>query len=153
MITNLGWVAVYSPSIRPFKPVGHIIKQYYEVDGIEFETPISSLGAWFNYKLDRNMPVLFLVGRNGVNLLNGDICLEGSWKPAMPGMLPKKLIYYRVMRATLNGGIGRQCWHYIGYECDDHALKIRIPDDTGTPSVELDQIAANSAKPQGVRIG
>jgi hypothetical protein len=157
MRTRLGWVAKYAD--------GRIIKQYPSLRDLMFrgaekyidaqglETPIATLGAWDNYKLDRGLPVTFMVGWSGVNLVNGALCLEGKWKPAMPGTLPKKLIYYRVMRATMNGGAGTQCWHYVGYECNDHAIKVCIPDDGSKPSVEIDQVAADSAKPQGVKIG
>ena len=157
MKTRLGWVAKYAG--------GRIIKQYPSLKDILFhgaekyidakgeEAPIAVMGDWSNYKLDRNLPSTFMVGWTGVNLANGAICLEGKWNPAMPGTLPKKLIYYRVMRATLNGGTRQQCWHYVGYECSDHAIKLCIPDNGSKPSVELDQVATDSAKNHGVRIG
>jgi hypothetical protein len=157
MRTKLGWVAKYTD--------GRIIKQYPSIKDILFhgaekyvdangeETPIKALGDWNNYKLDRGLPVTFMVGWSGVNLVNGALCIEGKWKPAMAGVMPKKLIYYRVMRATMNGGAGTQCWHYVGYECNDHAIKVCIPDDGSKPSVEIDQVAADSAKAQGVKIG
>jgi len=156
MRTNLGWAAKYAD--------GRVIKEYPNLKDILFkggekyvdkdgETPIATLGAWSGYKLDAGMPVTFMVGWNGVNLVNGSICLEGKWKPAMPGIMPKKLIYYRVMKAILNGGVGVQCCHYVGYECSDHAIKVCVPDDGSKPSVEIDQAAADSAKSQGVKIG
>jgi hypothetical protein len=157
MKTKMGWVAKYTD--------GRVIKQHPGFTDILFhgaekyidakgeEAPIAVLGTWNNYKLDRGLPETFMVGKSGVNLVNGAICLEGEWKPAMPGVMPKKLIYYRVMRASMNGGTGLQCWHYIGYECNDHAIKICIPDDGSKPSMEIDQLAADSARPQGVKIG
>jgi hypothetical protein len=156
MRTKLGWVAKYAD--------GRVIKQYPTLRDVLFrgaekyvdndcETPIAFLGAWSNYKLDQNLPLTFMVGNNGVNLVNGNICLEGKWKPAMFNTRPKKLIYYRVMRASINGGAASQCCHYVGYECSDHAIKICIPDDGSKPSVEIDQVAADSAKLQGVKVG
>lgn len=141
MKTNLGWIAVYPSSVRPFHPLGRLVRQYSVVDNEPVETPIASLGAWLDYKLDQNLPLLFMLDnkRVGINLVDGSICIDGKWMPAMPGTRPMKLIYYRVHRASANGGVGMQVWHHIGYECHDHRLIIQAPDDGNKPTIKIER--------------
>ena len=135
METKLGWYAVFID--------GRTVSQYPK-KGVE--TPIAFLGKWDNFRLSlnsletgSNLIKKFMVGKSGVNAVDGSLCLAGKWYPAMPGTIPMKLIYYRKMSASLNGGAGIHCQHYVGYEQDTSEGKITIqlcvPDDGGKPSV------------------
>ena len=135
METKLGWYAVFID--------GRTISQYPK-KGVE--TPIVFLGKWENYRLSLNDSEMgsnlikrFMVGKSGVNAVDGSLCLAGKWYPAMPGTIPMKLIYYRKMRAGLNSGKEIQCLHYVGYEQDTTegkmTIQLCVPDDGGKPSV------------------
>jgi hypothetical protein len=125
--TKLGWTAKY---------VEKEIKQY---PFLQPETNIGVLGNWDNFKLSQNLPLIFSVGSSGVNLVNGNICLDGRWYPSPPNTRPQKLIYYRIHAASINGGADMTVNHFVGYECFDHSLKVCVPDNGDTPTINIER--------------
>lgn len=127
MRANLSWVAIYADK-----------RQIQQHPSPETETNIAALGEWHNFYLERNLPMCFFVGNNGIDLINGALCLEGKWYPPPPGCQPVKLIYYRIRRASLNGGAGQQCWHLFGYQDISGAVvKLQVPDDGSKPAYKF----------------